>query len=136
LRSVLVKPAESLMSKQYETTIIVTPVFTETELQTLISNYVAFLKNNGSEIVHENFWGLRQLAYPIQKKTSGFYYTVEYTSPTGDIVDKLELNFRRDENILRFLTVKLDKYSIEYNDRKSKGLIGKKARAKDTEVTE
>ena len=124
------------MLKQYETTIIVTPVLTEAELQASISNYVEFLKNNECEIVHENFWGLRQLAYPIQKKTSGFYYTVEYKTNSGDIVDKLELNFRRDENILRFLTVKLDKYSIEYNERKSKGLIGRKAKAKDTEVTE
>ena len=113
------------MLQQYETTIIVTPVLTDTELKDLISGYIEFLKSNGAEIIHEDSWGLKQLAYPIRKKTSGFYYTVEYKSPT-DLIDKLELNFRRDENIMRFLTVKLDKYSIEYNDKKRKGLVGRK----------
>lgn len=111
--------------QQYETTIIVTPVLTDTELKSLLSGYVTFLKNSDAEIVQEDFWGLKQLAYPIQKKTSGFYFTVEYKANT-DLIDKLELNFRRDENILRFLTVKLDKYSLDYNNKKRQGLVGRK----------
>lgn len=111
--------------QQYETTIIVTPVLTDTELKELVSGYTKFLKSNGAEIVHEDYWGLRQLAYPIKKKTSGFYFTVEYKAPT-DLLDKLELTFRRDENIMRFLSIKLDKHSMEFNEKKRKGLIGKK----------
>lgn len=113
------------MLQQYETTIIVTPVLTDTELKDLTSGYTEFLKSNGAEIIQEEFWGLKQLAYPITKKTSGFYFTVEYKCAT-DLIDKLELNFRRDENIMRFLTVKLDKYAAEYNDKKRKGLVGRK----------
>lgn len=113
------------MLKQYETTLIVTPVLTDTELRQLTSGYIDFLKDNGAEIVHEEFLGMKQLAYPIKKKTSGFYYSVEFKAD-GDLIDKLELNFRRDENILRFLSVKLDKYAAEFNDKKRQGLIGKK----------
>ncbi len=111
--------------QQYETTIIVTPVLTDAELKELVSGYTKFLKSNGAEIVSEEYWGLRQLAYPIKKKTSGFYFTVEFKAAT-DLLDKLELNFRRDENIMRFLSVKLDKFSIDYNEKKRNGLIGKK----------
>lgn len=111
--------------QQYETTIIVTPVLTDTELKELTSGYTKFLKSNGAEIVAEEHWGLRQLAYAIKKKTSGFYFTVEYKAE-GNLVDQLELNFRRDDNIMRFLSVKLDKYAIEFNEKKRQGLIGKK----------
>lgn len=116
---------------QFETTFIVTPVLTDNDLKDAIKVYVDFLKSNGAEIVHEDHWGLRQLAYPIKKKTTGFYFTVEYKAG-GELIDKLELNLRRDENILRFLTVKLDKYAIEYNDKKRKGLIGRKKKKEET----
>lgn len=119
----------AFMSQQYETTVIVTPVLTEEELKNVISDYVKFLKSKDAEIVHEHYWGLRQLAYPIKKKTTGFYYTVEYKANT-ELISTFELALKRDEKILRFLTVKLDKYSIEYNERKRKGLIGRKAQDK------
>jgi len=70
--------------------------------------------------------GLRQLAYPIKRRTSGIYYCVEFQTPTGDVIDDFELAFRRDERILRFLSVKLDKYGVKYNEDKRNGLIGKK----------
>ena len=123
------------MIKQYESTVIVTPVLTDTELKQLLSGYIDFLKSNGAEIVHEDFWGMKQLAYPIQKKTSGFYYAVEFKAE-GDLIDKLELLYRRDENILRFLSVKLDKYAAEFNDKKRQGLIGRKKKDSKSEVTE
>ena len=123
------------MIKQYESTVIVTPVLTDTELKQLLSGYIDFLKSNGAEIVHEDFWGMKQLAYPIKKKTSGFYYAVEFNAP-NDVIDKLELAFRRDENILRFLSVKLDKYAAEFNDKKRNGLIGKKKKDSKSAETE
>lgn len=123
------------MIKQYESTVIVTPVLTDTELKQLLSGYIDFLKSNGAEIVHEDFWGMKQLAYPIKKKTSGFYYAVEFKAE-GDVIDKLELLYRRDENILRFLSVKLDKFAQDFNDRKRQGLVGKKKKDSKSAETE
>lgn len=113
------------MVNQYETTLIVTPVLTDTELKELTSGYVKFLKSKGAEIIDEDHWGLKQLAYPIKKKTTGFYFLVEYKVDT-QVISEFELNLKRDESIMRFLTVKLDKYAVKYNDDKRKGLIGRK----------
>lgn len=113
------------MVNQYETTLIVTPVLTDTELKELTSGYVKFLKSKGAEIVQEDQWGLKQLAYPIKKKTTGFYFLVEYKVDT-QVISEFELNLKRDENIMRFLTVRLDKYAVKYNEDKRNGLIGKK----------
>jgi small subunit ribosomal protein S6 len=123
------------MIKQYESTVIVTPVLTDTELKQLLSGYIDFLKSNGAEIIHEDFWGMKQLAYPIKKKTSGFYYAVEFKAD-GDVIDKLELLYRRDENILRFLSVKLDSFAQDFNDRKRQGLVGKKRKDSKSAETE
>lgn len=109
----------------YETTIIVTPDLSMEDTKTLANTYVEFLKTNKAEIIHIDHWGLRQLAYPIRKKSTGSYFTVEFTATDGTAIDKLELNLRRDDRVLRFLTVKLDKYAVDYNQRKRQGLIGK-----------
>ncbi|HMP30973.1 MAG TPA: 30S ribosomal protein S6, partial [Saprospiraceae bacterium] len=69
--------------------------------------------------------GLRQLTYPINKRSSGIYFCIEFSNESGAVVDKLELALRRDERIMRFLTISLDKYGVKYNDDKRKGLIGK-----------
>lgn len=112
------------MNNNYETTIIVTPVLPEEEVKNTVNSYVDFLKKNGGEIVEIDRWGLRQLAYPIKKKTTGFYSVIEFVADS-QLIDKLELSYRRDENILRFMTVKLDKYAVKYNDDKRKGLVGR-----------
>lgn len=108
----------------YETTLIVTPDKSDTEVSKLIKGYQKFLKTNGATVVHDYNWGLKNFAYPIQKKNTGYYYTVEYAAPTAMIAD-FELQLKRDEDVLRFLTVKLDKFALDYNERKRKGLIGK-----------
>ena len=69
--------------------------------------------DNGAEIVNEELWGMRKLAYPIQKKTTGFYTLIEFDGE-ATIVNKLETAYRRDEKVLRFLTFRLDKYAHEY----------------------
>lgn len=120
------------MVNQYETTLIVTPVLTDTELKELTSGYVKFLKSKGAEIIQEDHWGLKQLAYPIKKKTTGFYFLVEFKVDT-QVISEFELNLKRDESVMRFLTVKLDKYAVKYNDDKRKGLIGRKK--KDSKET-
>lgn len=122
------------MNNNYETTIIVTPVLPEEEVKNTVNSYVDFLKKNGGEIVEIDTWGLRQLAYPIKKKTTGFYHVIEFVADS-QLIDKLELSYRRDENILRFLTVKLDKYAVKYNDDKRKGLVGRnKKKTADSET--
>ena len=112
--------------KQYEVTFIVDPVLSGGEINATAQTYVDHLQNEGCKIVHVDEMGLRQLAYPIKKKTTGVYYTIEFTTETGSLLSKLELALRRDERIMRFLTVALDKYGIKYNDDKRNGLIGKK----------
>jgi len=112
------------MLSQYETTFILTPVLSEDDAKKAISNYVELLKNQGAEIIHQEYWGLKNLRYPIQKKTTGIYHLVEYKGP-AKAVDTLEIAFRRDESVLRYLTVKLDKYAVKYNDDKRAGLVGR-----------
>ena len=103
--------------KNYETTFIITPVLSEKEVQETVSTYKKFIESNGGKIINEEAWGLRQLAYAIEKKTTGVYHHFEFQA-NGDLIDTLELAFRRDENILRFLTIALDRYGVEYNEKK------------------
>ena len=113
------------MSKQYETVFIVTPVLSDEQMMETVQKFKKILADNGAKIVHEDNWGLRKLAYPIQKKNTGFYYLVEYTA-AGDVINKLETEFRRDERILRFLTIALDKHAMAYNEKKRKNAQAKK----------
>ncbi len=112
--------------RHYETTFVIDPVVQKEDLEKLSESFINLLKEEGSEIVHVEKWGLRQLAYPINKRSSGLYYTVEFSNESGDLIDKLELTYRRDERVMRFLTIALDKYGVKYNADKRAGLIGKK----------
>ena len=117
---------------QYEVTFIVDPVLSSDEIVATAQTYVDHLQGEGCKIVHVDEMGLRQLAYPLHKRTTGVYYCIEFSSPGGQIIDKMELAFRRDERIMRYLTVKLDKYGVKYNEDKRNGLIGKKKSAPAT----
>jgi small subunit ribosomal protein S6 len=105
------------MINQYETVFIMTPVLSEEQMKEAVSKFHKLLAEKGAEIVYENNWGLRKLAYPIQKKSTGFYYLIEFKAE-GNVVRDLEVIYKRDERVLRFLTVKLDKHSIAYNEKK------------------
>ena len=115
--------------KQYEVTFIVDPVLSGDEIKATAQTYIDSLTKEGCTIVHVDEMGLRQLTYPIKRRTSGIYYCVEFQTPTGVVIDKLELAFRRDERIMRFLSVSLDKYGVKFNEDKRNGLIGKKKSA-------
>jgi small subunit ribosomal protein S6 len=107
------------MSKRYETVFIVTPVLSDEQTKETVKKFKDLLNDKGAKIVHEEDWGLRKLAYQIQKKSTGFYHLLEWEYDGKDnLVTLFELTFKRDERILRFLTVHLDKYGIEYNERK------------------
>jgi small subunit ribosomal protein S6 len=105
------------MLNQYETVFITTPVLSESQMKEAVDKFKTILTDNGAEIVNEENWGLRKLAYPIQKKSTGFYYLIQFKSE-GSLIDKLETEYRRDERIIRFLTVRLDKYGAEYAEKK------------------
>lgn len=105
------------MLNQYETVFIITPVLSDPQMKETVQKFKNLITDNGGEIVHEEEWGLKKLAYPIQKKTTGFYALIEFKA-SPEFINKLETEYRRDERIIRFLTVKLNKYAIEYNQKK------------------
>ena len=119
--------------QQYETVIVLTPLLSEETAKEAIAKYSKILTDNGAEIVQEDNWGLKKLAYPIQKKTTGYYHLTEYRAP-GDLINKLEIEFRRDERVLRFLTIALDKHAIAYNEKKRSGAFNQKKTPKAEEV--
>ena len=101
----------------YETVFILTPVLSDEQMKEAVGKFKGILTDNGAEIVNEEEWGLRKLAYPIQKKSTGFYCLLEFKGePT--LVKKLEVAFRRDERVIRFLTFRLDKYALEYAEKR------------------
>ncbi|MBK9290138.1 MAG: 30S ribosomal protein S6 [Bacteroidetes bacterium] len=102
---------------QYETVFILTPVLSDEQMKEAVKKYQDFLKEQGAEIVHEEHWGMRKLAYPIQKKSTGFYHLIEYKAP-GELIAEFETQLKRDERVIRFLTVKLDKHAVAYNEKK------------------
>jgi small subunit ribosomal protein S6 len=113
------------MTKQYETVIVLTPVLLQEQVEEAVAKYRKFLSDNGAVIVHENNWGLRKLAYPIQKKSTGFYFLFEFQADPA-MIAKMEVEYKRDERIMRFLTIALDKHAIAYNERKRKNASQKK----------
>ncbi len=98
---------------QYETVFILTPVLSDVQMKEAVDKFKGILTGAGAEIINEENWGLKKLAYPIQKKSTGFYQLLEFKADPS-VIATLEVNFRRDERVLRFLTFKLDKYAIEY----------------------
>lgn len=105
------------MLNQYETVFIVTPVLSEEQTKEAVEKYKQLLKDGGAKIVNQENWGLRKLAYPIQKKTTGYYFLFQFEAESKVIAD-LELNFRRDERIIRFLTIALDKHALAYSEKR------------------
>jgi small subunit ribosomal protein S6 len=105
------------MVKQYETVFIATPVLSDAQMKEAVAKYTELIKANGGEVVYEEDWGLKQLAYPIQHKTSGFYYLIEFKAEP-EFVATLETQYRRDERVIRYLTVALDKHAVAYAERR------------------
>ena len=105
------------MIKQYETVFILTPVLSADQMKETVEKFKKLLTDNGAEILNEENWGLKKLAYPIEKKSTGFYVLIEFKAePT--LMLKLETEYRREERVIRYLTVKLDKYAAEYADKR------------------
>jgi small subunit ribosomal protein S6 len=105
------------MLNQYETVFIATPVLSENQMKEAVQKFKRIITENEGEIVHEENWGLKKLAYPIQKKSTGFYYLIEFKGE-GSLIEKLEVQYRRDERIIRFLTFRMEKFAVEYAEKK------------------
>ena len=116
------------MLNRYETVFILTPVLSDVQTKEAVDKYTKILKENGATKLEVENWGLKKLAYPIQKKSTGFYYLIEF-SAEGPTIEKLETAYRRDERMLRFLTFKMDKDARAY-------AVKRKAKAKATKKPE
>ena len=112
---------------QYETVFILTPVLSDEQTKEAVAKFKKILTDKGAEIVNEEAWGLKKLAYQIEKKTSGFYYLMEFNAEP-EVISTIETAFRRDEKVIRFMTVKLDKYAALYAEKR-RARLGKKVEA-------
>ena len=112
--------------KNYETVFILTPVLSEQQVKDAVEKFKKVLTDNGADIINEENWGLKKLAYPINHKTTGFYALLEFAvKPEG--IAALETEYRRDERIMRFLTTVLDKHALAYNTKRRSGAFNKKS---------
>ncbi|MBQ5983754.1 MAG: 30S ribosomal protein S6 [Bacteroidales bacterium] len=123
------------MVQKYETVFIATPVLSEAQMKEAVAKYTQLIQDNGGEVVYEEDWGLRQLAYPIQHKTTGFYYLIEFNSDP-QFVATLETQYHRDERIIRYLTVALDKNAAAYAEKRRANKAAKAAPAEPAAETE
>jgi small subunit ribosomal protein S6 len=119
-----------MQKKHYETVFILTPVLSDQQMKDTVDKFRKILTDNGAEFVHEDHWGLKKLAYPIQNKNTGFYHLFEYQAdPT--LIRTLGIEFRRDDKVIRELTILMDKHHVAYAEKKRSGLMGKKQVAKE-----
>ncbi|MGF1534662.1 MAG: 30S ribosomal protein S6 [Bernardetiaceae bacterium] len=109
----------------YETVFVLTPVLSEVQLQEVTDKFKQILIDNGADVYHEENWGLKKLAYPIERKKTGFYHLFEFKADPQSI-DRLEIEYRRDERVMRFLTVALDQHALEYSEKRRRGAFNKK----------
>ena len=105
----------------YETVFIMNPVLSDEQVRETVKKFIEYLKDKKAKISHEENWGLKKLKYVIQKKKTGFYYLLEFQAE-GSIINNFEVEFQRDERVIRWQTVRLDKYAMKYADRRRKKL--------------
>ena len=113
------------MNNRYETVFILTPVLSDDQVKETVKKFTGYLKKNGAKILHEENWGLKKLAYPIQKKSTGFYHLIEFEAE-GTIIGPYETEFIRDERVMRFLNVSMEKHHIKFAESR-RGRSNKKA---------
>ncbi len=106
--------------KNYETVFILNPVLSEVQMKESVDKFKKLLESNKAEIINDENWGLKKLAYPIQHKTTGFYQLFEFKA-SPEVIKALEIEYRRDEKVMRFLTTALDKHAVAYNVKRKNG---------------
>ncbi len=118
------------MLKNYETVFILTPVLSEAQMKDTVDKFRNLLKKSGAEFQNDENWGLKKLAYPIQGKSTGFYHLFEFKAEPS-VIATLETEYRREEAVMRFLTISLDKYAVEYNEKRKRGDFNKENKEKE-----
>lgn len=113
----------------YETVFILTPVLSDTQVEEAVKKVSDFLAESKAEIVTHEDWGLKKLAYPIQNKRNGFYHLFEFKTENHELVAALELMYKRDERIIRYLTIKLDKHAIDWAEKRRQKIKTENAKA-------
>jgi len=113
------------MTRNYETVFILTPVLSDAQVKEAVTKYKKILTNNGAKFISEENWGLKKLAYPIQKKSTGFYQLFQFEAEP-EIIAKFEIELNRDESVIRFLNFKMDKYAVAYAEKRRKKFSEKK----------
>ena len=121
--------------KNYETVFILNPVLSDDQMKDTVEKFVKVLKKASADVINVEQWGLKKMAYPINKKSTGFYNLFEF-SAGPDVINTLETEFRRDESVMRFLTTALDKHAIVYNERRRKGEFKNKENRKPVKKAE
>jgi len=111
------KIKKHIIMNHYETVFILNPVLSETQIKEAVKKFEDYLVSKGAEMIWKENWGLKKLAYSIQHKKSGFYHLFEFKA-SGDIIDAYELEFRRDDSVMRYLTVRLDKHAIAWAEKR------------------
>ena len=119
------------MKKNYETVFILTPVLSDVQMKDAVLKFIKVITDNKGEVINEEHWGLKKLAYPIQHKNTGFYHLLEFKAEPS-LISKLETELSRDEKVMRFLTVAINKHALLYNERRRKGAFNKKEDKKET----
>ena len=109
----------------YETVFIMNPVLSEEQIKETVNKFVSFIKTNKGTVSHQENWGLKKLKYTIQKKKTGFYYLLEFISE-GKLINDLEIEFKRDERVIRWQTIKLEKFAMEYAEKRKNKLNNNK----------
>ena len=104
---------------QYETVFIMNPVLSDEQVRETVDKFKSLLESAEGKVLNEENWGLRKLAYPIQHKRSGFYHLLEFQAP-GEAIEAMEVEMKRDERIMRFLTVRMDKHHVEFAAKRRK----------------
>ena len=115
------------MLNHYETVFILTPVLSDEQMKETVAKFKKLLADNGAEILNEEAWGLKKMAYAIQKKSTGFYCLLEFKAEPS-VIDRLETGYRRDERVIRYMTVKLDKHAVAYAEKR-RAKLGNKLEA-------
>ncbi|MDN4753234.1 30S ribosomal protein S6 [Porphyromonadaceae bacterium W3.11] len=101
----------------YETVFILTPDLSDAQMKETVDKFADMITENGGEIINREEWGMRKLAYPIQNKSTGYYVLIEFKAEPS-FIKPLEINFRRDDRVIRFLTFRQDKYALEYAEKR------------------
>ena len=112
----------------YELMVIFTPVLSDDDFKSAQKKYKKFIEDNKGTVIDSNPWGLKSLAYPIKKKTTGIYWVVEFEA-SAEFNEKLKIQLLRDENVMRHMITKLDKYAVEYNAKKRSGVTSSTEKA-------